>query len=339
MSSDRITLKDIAKKLGVSPSTVSRALKGNPEIGEDTVKSVLKLAEELNYRPNTLAMSLRSKKTYTIGVIVPEIVHYFFSSVISGIEFVAYDSNYQVILCQSNELYRQEVMNLKTLEQSQVDGVLMSFAKETRDFGHIEEVRSKGIPVVFYDRSFAGINIDSVLVDDIGGAYEATDHLIKMGCRKIVHFNGPLHLEIHAARRNGYVDALKYHNLPIIEELIIEADSFKRAYKFTLRMLEEGVDFDAIFAVNDLTAVGAMKALKSKGLRIPQDVAVVGFGNDSTLSEMVDPSLSSVMQPGFDMGKEATNLLLNKINEKIHQEPVQIRLKTKLKVRKSSQRL
>lgn len=338
MSSDRITLKDLAEILHVSPSTVSRALSGNLEIGEKTRQAVRKLAEELNYQPNSVAMSLRNKKTFTIGVIVPEIVHYFFSSVISGIEFVAYDNNYQVILCQSNERYSQEMMNIKTLEQSQVDGILMSYSKETRDFSHIESLNNKGVPVVFYDRSSFNLAIDSVIVDDFGGAYEATKHLISIGCKRIVHFNGPLHLEIHAARLNGYLEALKEHGIPIDKALIIEADSFKGGYKATLKLIEDSMDFDGIFSVNDLTAVGAMKAIKSKGLNIPNDIALVGFGDDSTLSEMVDPSLTSIIQPGYEMGKEATKLLLDKINGKVSESPRQIKLNTKLKIRKSTSR-
>jgi len=338
MSSERITIKDLAERLHVSPSTVSRALRGNSEIGEQTIKAVKKLAKELNYQPNSVAMSLRNKKTFTIGVIVPEIVHYFFSSVISGIEFVAYDNNYQVILCQSNERYKQEMMNLKTLEKSQVDGILMSYSKETRDFSHIELLNNKGVPVVFYDRSCPTLALDSVIVDDFGGAYQATEHLIHVGCRRIVHFNGPLHLEIHSERLNGYLSALKKHKIPIDKQLIIEADSFKSGYKTALKLIEQSMDFDGIFSVNDLTSVGAMKAIKSKGLNIPKDIAVVGFGDDSTLSEMVDPSLSSVIQPGYEMGKEATKLLLDKINGKESESPRQIKLNTRLKIRQSTHR-
>ena len=338
MSSVRITLKDIAKRLNVSPSTVSRALQNNPEIGKATKVAVRKLAAELNYEPNSVALSLRNKKTFTIGVIVPEIVHYFFSSVISGIEDAAYDSNYQVILCQSNERYANEVRNIKTLAKSQVDGILISYSKETHDFTHIESVRSKGVPVVFYDRSNENLELDSVIVDDFSGAYQAAEQLIKIGCKRIAHFKGPLHMELYLARLNGYLKALEDHGVEIDEKLIIDADSFKGGYKATCKLLEQGINFDGAFAVNDLTAVGIMKAVKSKGLRIPEDVAVVGFGDDATLSEMVDPSLSSVVQPGFEMGKEATRLLLRIIDGKATDLPQQIKLSTKLKVRKSSNR-
>jgi LacI family transcriptional regulator len=338
MSSEQITIKDIAKRLNVSPSTVSRALRDNPEIGEATRIAVRNLAKELNYQPNTVAMSLRQKKTFTIGVVVPEIVHYFFSSVISGIEDVAYDNNFQVILCQSNEKYNQEKMNIKTLSRSQVDGILISYAKETRDFDHLKELKEKGIPVVFYDRSPDSFALDSVIVDDFGGAFQATKHLIDEGCKRIVHFMGPLHLNIHLQRCNGYKEAQKQHGIKIDKDLLVEADSFKGAYRAVHKLLDQGVNFDGIFAVNDLTAVGAMKALKSKGIQIPGEVAVVGFGDDSTLSEMVDPTLSSVMQPGFEMGRRATQLLLDRINGNDGDGSRSIQLETELRVRHSSKR-
>ena len=338
MSTEQVTIKDIAKKLNVSPSTVSRALRDNPEISETTKDAVRKLAEELNYQPNSVAMSLRQKKTYTIGVVVPEIVHYFFSSVISGIEEVVYENNFQVILCQSNEKYEQEMMNIKTLSRSRVDGVLISYAKETKNFDHFLTLMDQGMPIVFYDRAPQSLAADSVIVDDFGGAYQATKHLIETGCKKIAHFGGPTHLEIHSERFNGYRKALEEHGCQIEESLVVEADSFKSAYKTIHKLLEKGVNFDGVFAINDLTAVGAMKALKSKGLRIPEDIAVVGFGDDSTLTEMVDPPLSSVIQPGFEMGIKAAQLLLDKINGKSSSGTQTLKLDTALRVRKSSRK-
>lgn len=338
MSLEQVTIKDIAKKLNVSPSTVSRALRDNPEIGEATRNAVQELAKELNYQPNSVAMSLRQKKTFTLGVVVPEIVHYFFSSVISGIEEVVYNNNFQVILCQSNEKYNQELMNIKTLARSQVDGILISFAKETKNFEHLRELKDKGIPVVFYDRSEDSLIFDSVIVDDFGGAYKATKHLIEEGCRKIAHFRGPLHLKIHQDRYNGYLQAQRDHGVAIDPKLTVAADSFKQAYKEVHSLLDNKMEFDGIFAVNDLTAVGAMKGIKSRGLQIPKDVAVVGFGDDSTLSEMVDPTLSSVVQPGFEMGIAAANLLLEKINGDHEGTPQHLRLETSLKIRASSRK-
>ncbi len=338
MSTEQVTIKDIAKKLNVSPSTVSRALRDNPEIGVATKEAVRKLAKELNYQPNSVAMSLRQKKTYTIGVVVPEIVHYFFSSVISGIEEVVYENNFQVILCQSNEKYQHEMMNIKTLTRSRVDGILISYAKETKSFDHFLALKEKGIPVVFYDRLPESLPFDSVIVDDFGGAYKATKHLIEQGCRKIAHFGGPLHLNIHMERYNGYLQAMRDCGIGAEKELVLEADSFKGAYKAVHKLLDDKVQFDGVFAVNDLTAVGAMKALKSNGLSIPGDVAVVGFGDDTTLSEMVDPTLSSVLQPGYDMGVKATQLLLDRINGNNIEDIQTLKLDTALRIRRSSNR-
>jgi len=338
MAEGQVTIKDIAKKLNVSPSTVSRALHDNQEISEATRKAVRRLAEELNYQPNSVAMNLRQKKTYTIGVVVPEIVHYFFSSVISGIEEVVYENNYQVILCQSNEKYQQEKMNLKTLARSRVDGILISYAKETENFDHFLALKDKDIPVVFYDRTPGSLPFDHIIVDDFNGAYQATKHLIEVGCKNIAHFGGPLHLNIHEQRYNGYVAALKDSGARVNKDLVIDADTFKSAYKSVHKLIQKQIPFDGIFAVNDLTAVGSMKAIKSNGLTIPKDVAVVGFGDDSTLSEMVDPSLSSVVQPGFDMGVKATRVLLEKINGYDIGEYQSFVLKTKLKIRNSSKR-
>lgn len=337
MSSEPITIKDIAKMLNVSPSTVSRALKDNPEIGMTTRLAVKKLAEELNYQPNTVAQGLRRKKTFTIGVVVPEIVHYFFSSVISGIEEIAYSNNYQVILCQSNERFDQEVMNLNTLAKSRVDGILISISKESRDFAHVYSMQEKGIPVVYYDRSPSeGLPIDSVLVDDFGGAYRATEHLLKSGCRKSAHFFGPLHVNIHAERLAGFRKAHEDFGVSIDENLIVPADNFRLGYDAVIALCKQKLIFNGIFAVNDLTAVGALKALKSQGISIPQEVSVVGFGDDTMLSEMVDPTLSSVVQPGFEMGRRAMQLLLDRI-EGTNTDPAQlIRLDTALNIRQSS---
>ena len=333
-----VTLKDLAKRLNVSPSTVSRALRDNPEIGEAMKESVRKLAAELNYQPNSVALSLRQSKTFTIGVIVPEIIHYFFSSVIGGVEDIAYSKNYQVILCQSNEKYDHEVRNIKALAQSQVDGVLISFSKETMDFEHIRELKNSGIPVVFYDRKNDAMNMPSVIVDDFEGAFMATNHLIDVGCKHIVHFAGPQHVEIHIERQRGYLEALKARNIKINDRLIVQADNFKSGYKSIHKLHEKKVLFDGVFCVNDLTAVGAMKALKSVEIRIPEEVAVVGFGDDLNLSEMVDPSLSSVMQPGFEMGQKATELLLDCIEKKKMEDSGVVKLETRLRIRDSSKR-
>lgn len=338
MGKEQVTLKDIAKILNVSASTVSRALKDNPEIGEATRNTIKKLAAELNYQPNTVALSLRKKRTFTLGVVVPEIVHYFFSSVISGIEEAAFANGYQVVLCQSNEKYEHEVKSLNTLRQSQVDGILISCAKESVSFDHLVDIANKGIPVVLYDRHPENIDFSSVLVDDFGGGYCAVEYLIKTGCRRIVHLAGPVHVDIHKKRLEGYQKALEDHGITPDPAWVVEADNFKLGYEAIEILMKRKIDVDGIFAVNDLTAVGAMKGLKAMGIKVPQQVSVVGFGDDSTLSQMVDPTLTSVAQPGFEMGQAATQILLDHINGKINTPENRV-LKIKLNARESTKPL
>lgn len=336
MSSEQITIKDIARKLNIAPSTVSRALKDHPDISQSTKKAVLDLAQKLDYQPNTVAQGLRKSKTYTIGVIVPEIVHYFFSSVISGIEEVAYDRDFHVMICQSNENFQREVMITRALMRSRVEGILVSISKNTTDFSHFQTLIDRGIPIVFYDRNCDQIRTSSVVVEDYEGAFSATEHLIDIGAKKIIHLCGPERLEISANRIKGFRDAILSHNLPFDEKQLVRADTYKNGYLATKKILQQSDRPDAIFAVNDLTAIGAMKAVKDAGLTIPDDVAIVGFSDDPTLTEVLDPPLSSVNQPGFEMGKVATELLFKKINGESGDSVERKTLKTNLIIRGSS---
>ncbi|MGF1635747.1 MAG: LacI family DNA-binding transcriptional regulator [Cyclobacteriaceae bacterium] len=338
MSSEQITIKDIAKKLNIAPSTVSRALKDHPDISSATKKAVADLAEQLDYQPNTVAQNLRKSKTFTIGVIVPEIVHYFFSSVISGIEDVAYSSGYHVMICQSNELLEREKMNANALMASRVDGLLVSISKETENANHFLSLQKRGIPIVQFDRCLPSLNTSSVVVDDYEGALHATEHLIQKGCKRIAHLMAPSNLEISKERARGYQKALQNYQIEYDPELSVQGDSFKSGYKAALKLLNSDKNPDAFFAVNDLAAIGAMKAIKSKGLRIPEDVAIVGFSDDPTITELMDPPLTSVLQPGFEMGMLATRMLLEAIDKK---ENAKIRnevLRTELMIRASSKR-
>ncbi len=336
MSSEQVTIKDIARELNIAPSTVSRALKDHPDISQSTKKAVLELAEKLDYQPNSVAQGLRKSKTYTIGVIVPEIVHYFFSSVISGIEEVAYDRDFHVMICQSNENYQREVMITKALMRSRVEGILVSVSKNTTDYSHFKMLIDRGIPIVFYDRNCDQIETSSVVVEDYEGAFSATEHLIDIGARNIIQLCGPKSLSIIANRIQGFKDALLSHQLPFNEEMLVKADTYKDGYLATKKILEKPNRPDAIFAVNDLTAIGAMKAVKDAGLTIPDDIAIVGFSDDPTLTEVLDPPLSSVAQPGFEMGKVATELLFMKINGQSGDTVERKILKTKLIIRGSS---
>jgi LacI family transcriptional regulator len=343
MKFNQVTIKDIARELGISPSTVSRALKDHPDISAETKKAVNELADRLNYQPNIVALSLRQKKTNTIGVIIPEIVNTFFSTVISGIEDVAYEAGYNVILAQSNESYQREVTDMKALFNSRVDGMLLSLSRETTNFDHIESIISKGVPIVLYDRFYNNPNMSKVIVDDYIGAKEAVLHLIEQGCKRIAHLEGAPNLIISKDRLRGYQDALSESNLEIRENytVVCPNNSFEEGQRAAQKLLSLPNPPDAIFASNDPMAMGAILAIKEKGLSIPNDVAVVGFSN-YFFAQITDPSLTSVDQPGFEMGQEAARLLIRQIEAKDKElddlAPETKTLKTKLIVRNSSLR-
>jgi LacI family transcriptional regulator len=344
MKYTNITIKDIARELGISPSTVSRALKDHPDISKETKKAVNELAEKLNYEPNTVALNLRKKKTNTIGVIIPELVHFFFSTVISGIEDVAYDAGYNVILAQSNESLEREKTDLKALYNSRVDGMIMSISRETTQYDHIESIIAKGVPIVFYDRMYPSETTSKVIVDDYAGSKEAVNHLIEQGCKRIAHIQAAPNLNIAADRLRGHRDALAEHKLPFPANYIEQCpqgtvESGFHAMKNLLALPQRP---DGIFANNDVLAMGAMQAIKKAGLRIPEDIAVVGFSN-WFYSSIIEPPLSSVDQPGFLMGQEAAKLLLRQIEVKDKDDEAVVLpetkvLKTKLIIRESSLR-
>lgn len=339
MNFNQVTIKDIARELGISPSTVSRALKDHPDISVETKKAVNALAEKLNYQPNIVALNLRQRKTNTIGVIIPEIVHFFFSTVISGIEDIAYQAGYNVILAQSNESYNREVTDMKALFNSRVDGMLLSLSRETINFDHIESLISKGVPIVFYDRMYNSPTSSKVIVDDYAGAKEAVLHLIDQGCKKIAHLMAAPNLNISIDRNKGYEDALEERGFKLNKDWVIECHSgtFEEGKRATKKLLDLPNPPDAIFANNDPMAMGAMMAIKAKGLSIPKDVAIVGFSN-WFFGELMEPSLTTIDQPGFEMGQEAARMLIkqieNKDKENIHHETKV--LKTRLVIRNSS---
>jgi LacI family transcriptional regulator len=341
MKSNQVTIKDIARELNISPSTVSRALKDHPDISPETKKIVNDLARELNYQPNAIALSLRGGKTNTIGIIIPEIVHFFFSTIISGIEEVAYSAGYNVIICQTNESYLREVTDTNALLSSKVDGMLVSISRETKNFDHLKKVRDSGIPIVFFDRFCDELNTSRVIVNDYDGAFHAVEHLIEQGCKRIAHFEGPTNLLISKNRLEGYHAALKKHGMETSPSLIRTCPngSQEEAFELMTDMLESHDPPDAVFCHSDLSAFGVMQATKKKGLKIPQDVAVVGFSNWQ-FSSFVEPPLSTVIQPGFEMGMIAAELLLNELNAKDNEfDHVTRKLKAELVIRDSSRRI
>jgi len=338
MKRHTVTIKDIALRLGISPSTVSRALKDHVEISQDTKDSVKRVAAELNYQPNSLALSLRYSKSNTIGVIIPEIVHFFFSTVISGIEDVAHARGYNIIITQSNESLEREIQNIQTLFNNRVDGVLMSISKETETFDHLEALQQRGLPIVFFDRIVEEMHCSQVTVDDFLGGYQATEHLIQQGYKRIAHLAGPHGLHISIDRMNGYKKALTDNGLAIDDSLIIEDSAFNEgaAYKATIDLLTHHHP-DALFAANDISAMAAIKAAKAYGRAVPYDFGVVGFSNWQ-FSSLTQPSITTIEQPGFEMGQRAAELLIKELasEETEMLPPEHVILPTRLIVRDSS---
>ncbi len=325
MRSGQVTIKDIAKELNISCSTVSRALKDFPGISPATKKSVVDLANKYNYRPNAIALSLRNQKTNTIGVVIPETVHFFFSTVISGIEDEAMSEGYNVMICQSRESYEREADCIDTLMGARVDGLLVSISRETSDLAHLQKVVNEGKPLVFFDRLVEGMNASSVIIDDYQGAYDATVHLIEQGCRNIVHLEGPHNLITIRKRKEGYISALEDHEIPVDESLIIECrdGSEAEAAKLFQHLLESGAAVDGVFANNDMAALGAMQASQASGLKVPEDIAIIGFSNWQ-FSSLIN--LSSVEQHGYEMGREAVRLMFSEIANNDESAKSQIRI-------------
>jgi DNA-binding LacI/PurR family transcriptional regulator len=335
--SSPITIKDIAKALNISASTVSRALKDHPDISRETKEAVNNLAAKLRYKPNAVALSLKNSKTNTIGVIIPEVVHYFFSSVISGIEDVAYEAGYNVMVCQSNEKYAREVINVQALESNRVEGALVSVSKETHDFSHLLNLEENGVPIVFFDRAPEELDVDRVIIDDRRAAYNATTHLIETGCKRIAHLSTHQTLGIGYERLAGYRKALEDHGIPYREDLVVVADSFELAGDATRNLMHLPSPPDAIFAVNDMTAVGAMKTLQRMSIAVPQKVAIIGF-SAGFFSDITTPTLSSVDQHGYEMGVEAAKLLLQRIEKPVEGKHKTQFIDTHLVLRESTKR-
>ena len=338
MNKGQVTIKDIARELGISPSTVSKALKGHPDISSSTKKAVRELVERWNYIPDPIALSLKSGQSKTIGVIVPEIVHYFFSTVISGIEDLAYDSGYHVMFCQSNESYEREVKAVDTLLSSRVDGILVSLCKVTSRFDHFRKIGRAGVALVFFDRICDEIETDRVIVDDEAGAYEATKHLIETGCKNIIHLSGPQNLMIGKNRKQGFARALQEYNFPSPESNVFKCDTSAEARIIVPEILKRKNPPDGIFAVNDLTAAEAMRIVKQNGFRVPDDISIVGF-TSGIMSDLTDPPLTSIEQHGYLVGNEAVKLLINNIEKRSEGHFQTKVIKTELVVKGSTRKL
>ncbi len=339
MKPHNVTIKDIARELGVSPSTVSRALKDHPDISQETKKMVKELVEKLRYKPNSVALSLRNRKTNIIGVIVPQMVHHFFSSVISGIEEASVSAGYNVMIFQSNEDYDREVLNVQSLMSSRVDGALASISKTSKKFGHFKELLENDTPLVLFDRVCDDLETDKVIVDDFNGAFTATEYLIKTGCKRIAHLAAPQHLLIGYQRQRGYITALEKNGLEVDYDLIIKCDTHDEALDITPGLMKLDNPPDAIFAVNDMTATGVLKALKKLNIKVPDDISVIGF-TDGLVATVTDPPLTTVSQHGFDLGKKAAEILLDRINSGFEIKiPVTEVIPTTLVIRESTRKI
>lgn len=315
MKKSRTSITDIAKELNISPSTVSRALNNHPAISAKTRDAVIELARKLNYQPNLLALNLLRKRTNLIGVIVPEITSYFFSSIISGIQDLLNPMGVNMIIGQSNESYEEEKSIVNTFASIRVDGFLISPSSETKNFDHLQMLNDNNIPLVIFDRDCEGMEVDKVFVDEYNGAFQAVEHLVNTGCRRIAHITGMSTLSTSRHRLEAYKDALKLHNIPVRKEYIVECEGFapEHGIEPTQKLLALPNPPDAIFTINDGVAIGAMYIIKNSGIVIPDKISVIGFDDDPH-SSYFKPSLSTVWQPTYEMGMLSARILMKRVN-------------------------
>lgn len=335
MASKQITIKDLAKRLNISVSTVSRALRNAIDINPETKQAVLELAKELHYQPNVMAQGLVKRKTNIIGIIVPVIHSNYFSEALSSMTEIANEYDYHLMFCQSNEDAMQEKKNINKLLACQVDGILISVSKDSSDICELEKVRRAGVPIVMFDRTLADFSCNKVVVDEYEGAFRAVEHLIKRGCKRIAHIAGPVNASVSINRLNGYLHALKQYKIPFDKNLVFRCEAFEEDALEAIKKIAKLKSLpDGIFCINDLSAIIAIKYLKKKGIEVPGDIKIVGFNNDP-VSEIVEPTLTTVMQPGYEVGKLAMKMLVDEIDQPTTKfETVQLR--TQLITRNSS---
>jgi LacI family transcriptional regulator len=314
-SSKEVTIYDIARKLNVSAATVSRGLQNHPNVSKKTKEKIFELATEIGYRSNHFARNLRNQKTNTIGVIVGKLNSHFQSCVISGIETVANTHGYNLIISQSSEQYGKEEASARTMFNNRVDGLLVSLAYDTKSLAHFDPFFKKNIPVIFFDRVIEHPHSTSILIDNAKAAYEATKHMIEQGCKKIIHVTAPLNQNVYTERLRGYKKALSDHYIKFNEEDVIVGDLSMEAGKSAAEtILKMKTLPDGVFVANDNCAVGCMLALKQQGIKIPTDIAFVGFNNDP-VSKVIEPNLTTIDYSGHEIGKVAAHHLINHLNE------------------------
>lgn len=335
-SKKEITIYDIAESLNLSSATVSRGLKDHPAIRKETKKRILDKAKELGYRHNHFASNLRRNRTNTIGVIVPRLNSYFMSSVIAGIEKVANEAGYNLVISQSLESEKKEFVNIKTMFNTRVDGLLVSLAYDTEDDSHFKMILDKGIPLIFFDRIFEHPQCTSVVIDNYAAGYAMTEHLIQQGCQRIVHITANIKRNVYADRLHGYKQALADHAIPYDENLIFVNNLAEKACVEAVRsILQMDPMPDAIFSSNDTSAVVCIRELKMAGIKIPRDIAVAGFNNE-TVATVIEPNLTTINYPGQEMGEICASILIRKLTKSQDENLNRVVLRHQLIVRDSS---
>ena len=329
-------MRDIAREFGISVATVSRALKDSPRISPERRQAIQQYAREHNFTPNVLAESLRYsrvKPQKLIGVIVPNFVHYYFASVLSGIEEEASALGYRIMVATSQESYEREVRICQSFYENKVCGIIVSQAKDTQKYDHFQRLMDAGVPLVFYDRICTGVNASRVVVDDYMGAYNAVTHLIETGCKRIAFYGSAMTMEISKNRFNGYKDALLKHGLPYDDSITRVCDNRADAEAITPELLETGNVPDGFFAINDDTAIGIMYTAKRMGFRVPDDISVCGFTNGYR-AIACDPMLTTVEQRGKQVGEEAAHILIGHVEGTIPLDHAERRIiRTRLVIR------
>ncbi len=333
----KTTIKDIANVLNISAAAVSKALHNDSRISDKTKKAVKQVAKNLNYQPNHLASALRKGKSNLVGVIVPRTNSNFFSSVIQNIEEVLNKEGYNIIITQSNESFKKECRNIDTLLFTQVDGIIASMANETIDLEYYEKIKTKGIPLILFDRGENDLNVDYIGINDYDSSHVIVEHLVKQGRKRIAHIGGYKHTRIFNNRIRGYIDALKKHNLPLDHELLIESSlTIEDGRKKMSQLLKLKERPDAVYVASDYAALGALQLLKEQNIKVPEDIALVGFG-DEPFTAMVTPSISSINQHSAEIGKQAALTFLSYTKKKtIEQTLNKIILDAELVIRESS---
>ena len=334
MKNHSVTITDIARELGVTPSTVSRALSNSPRVNEKTRQRIQEAARKMGYQPNVLASLLRKGTSGTIGMIVPRINRHFFSNVISGVERIVNPAGFNLLIYQSDELHEKEVLGLQTFLKNRVAGIIISLASDTSDFKHLEQLNVLEVPLVQFDRVNDNLLGAKIVNDNFNGAYLGVKHLIKSGYKKIAHLAGPLHINVYKERLNGYIEALKEAGIEVNDQLVVSGVLTRDAGANAVKKIID-TKADAIFCAGDYSALGAMLDLKLRGFNVPQDIGIMGFANEP-FSEIISPALTSVEQNAFEIGNRAAQAIIKMIEKKNSSINTQEIVPVRLIVRESS---